>query len=93
MKKDLRPLPIDLLKFVAAKARQSEVRRFAEALARRVRHQRLQYGRVWRTRVVNTDSDSRASSTHTSAPSQRMARATVLEQLRRFKQARERAPG
>ena len=93
MKKDLRPLPIDLLEFVAAKARQSEVRRFAEALASRVRHQRLQYGRVWRTRMMQIDSDSRASSTHTTAPSQRMVRATVLEQLRRFKQARERAPG
>jgi putative DNA methylase len=38
----LRPVLIDLLDFIAAKARQPDVRRAAEALASRVRHQRLQ---------------------------------------------------
>ena len=38
----LRPVLIDLLEFIAAKARQPDVRRAAEALASRVRHQRLQ---------------------------------------------------
>ena len=38
----LRPVLIDMLDFIAAKARQPDVRRAAEALASRVRHQRLQ---------------------------------------------------
>ena len=38
----LRPVLIDLLDFIAAKARQPDVRRAAEALSSRVRHQRLQ---------------------------------------------------
>jgi len=38
----LRPVLIDLFDFIAAKARQPDVRRAAEALASRVRHQRLQ---------------------------------------------------
>lgn len=38
----LRPVLIDLLDFIAAKARQPDVRRATEALSSRVRHQRLQ---------------------------------------------------
>jgi uncharacterized protein len=37
---------------------------------------------------MKTESDSRASPSQTVAPPKRMARATVLEKLRRFKQAR-----
>jgi len=38
--------------------------------------------------VVKTDPDSRASRPQTAAPSRRLARTAVLEQLRRFKDAR-----
>ena len=46
------------------------------------------HGRVQRTRVMKTDPDPRASSTPTVAPSRSLFRDAVLEQLRRFKQAR-----
>jgi putative DNA methylase len=38
----MRPLLIDMTDFIAAKARSAEVRRAAEAIASRMRHQRLQ---------------------------------------------------
>lgn len=38
--------------------------------------------------MVKTDPDSRASRPQTAAPSRRLARTAVLEQLRRFKDAR-----
>jgi len=37
-----RPMLIDMADFIAAKARAAEVRRAAEAIASRIRHQRLQ---------------------------------------------------
>jgi putative DNA methylase len=37
-----RPMLMDMADFVAAKARSAEVRRAAEAIASRIRHQRLQ---------------------------------------------------
>jgi putative DNA methylase len=37
-----RPLLIDMAAFIAAKARGSEIRRAAEAIASRIKHQRLQ---------------------------------------------------
>jgi putative DNA methylase len=38
----LRPVLMDMAEFLSAKARVSEVRRAAEAIASRIRHQRLQ---------------------------------------------------
>ena len=39
----LRPVLVDMTDFIAAKARSPEIRRAAEAIASRMRHQRLQY--------------------------------------------------
>ena len=38
----LRPVLVDMTDFIAAKARSSEIRRAAEAITSRMRHQRLQ---------------------------------------------------